>query len=118
MDFLVATRVMGWKDEGDGWWHDGEAGLNAAVDGCGMAMAGNAIYAECIFEPSQEIAHAWAVVERAGVRDLHRTEDGWHVVIWTTENGLPYSIGCIAETIEVAICRAAIMAAEHARHAL
>lgn len=118
LDRLVAERVMGWHDIGDGWWRESaeEHAPQAGVGGFSAATHGNSIYAECIFQPSEDIAHAWAVVERIRALgwlavDIRSEREGWSCVCIRNPRQPSGRVDrATADSAPLAICQAAVRA--------
>lgn len=100
LDRLVAEDVMEWfvEDSGDGmpWF--------AVWPGDGTSRW---VHQVAVWNPSTNMAHAWEVVERMRVHGsaaIQSGDFGWEVIFGG-------SVG-IADTAQLAICRAALKAME------
>lgn len=108
MDALIAERVMGWEIHPHKTHYIHNDGKTGYFVPCGE------------FQPSEDIAAAWQVVERMRYKNFYsqhtdltlasENEEWWS---WTFIDHNPlagYSEKATAETAPLAICRAALLA--------
>ena len=121
LDALVAEKVMGWSSQADGLYWDAGNHRTRLVLGSIIAKKRDEMGLEnahgFVFAPSTNIADAWEVVRKMGMVLIENSGeafgklDEWNVqFVGHDKEGEPHWVSESAETVELAICLAALKA--------
>jgi hypothetical protein len=123
LDALIAEKVMGWSSQADGLYWDAGNHRTRLVLGSIIAKKRDEMGLEnahgFVFAPSTNIADAWEVVRKMGMVLIENSGeafgklDEWNVqFVGHDKEGEPHWVSESAETVELAICLAALKAKE------
>mgnify|MGYP001199937778 CR=1 FL=1 len=121
LDALIAEKVMGWSSQADGLYWDTGNHRTRLVLGSIIAKKRKEMGLEnaqdFVFAPSTNIADAWEVVRKMGMVLIENSGeafgklDEWNVqFVGHDKEGEPHWVSESAETVELAICLAALKA--------
>ena len=121
LDALIAEKVMGWSSQADGLYWDAGNHRTRLVLGSIIAKKRDEMGLEnahgFVFAPSTNIADAWEVVRKMGMVLIENSweafgqADEWNVqFVGHDKEGEPHWVSESAETVEIAICLAALKA--------
>jgi len=121
LDALIAEKVMGWSSQADGLYWDAGNHRTRLVLGSIIAKKRDEMGLEnahgFVFAPSTNIADAWEAVRKMGMVLIENSgeafgqADEWNVqFVGHDKEGKPHWVSESAETVEIAICLAALKA--------
>ena len=121
LDALIAEKVMGWSSQADGLYWDTGNHRTRLVLGSIIAKKRKEMGLEnaqdFVFAPSTNISDAWEVVRKMGMVLIENSGeafgklDEWNVqFVGHDKEGEPHWVSESAETVELAICLAALKA--------